>query len=350
MNRSVTFAAILVSICLIGYLLMVGRGFLLPWVIALFIWNLLNTLNNAIQSLPVLGKYLPSVLSMLLSLMVVMGFIWGLVQIVGDNVNEVIGASARYQESFKHLLGQLDQNLLSKLMSNLDKFMDELNFQKILMNVYAGFTTVASSAILIALYVSFLFVEQGVFSKKLVLLVPSSRKQKTIKKLVERTIQDTQTYLGLKTLMGLLTAVASWGIMMWIGLDFAEFWALLIFFLNYIPNIGAIIATLFPALLALIQFQTWAPCILMTSGLVTAQFIIGNLIEPRYLGRSLNLSPLVILFTLGLWGAIWGVIGMFLSVPITVMMIILFAHFPSTRPIAVLLSKDGQIEMDGVRA
>lgn len=300
------------------------------------------------QRLPLFGKYLPASVSMLLSLMVVIGFTWGLVQIVSDNVNEVIGASARYQANFKILIGHIDQNLLSKLISNLEKFMDEINFQKILLNVYGGFTTATSSAVLIGLYVSFLFVEQGVFSKKLALMVPSHDKQEVIKKLIERTIQDTQTYLGLKTLMGLLTAVASWGIMVWIGLDFAEFWAILIFFLNYIPNIGAIVATLFPALLALIQFQAWGPCVLMTSGLVIAQFIIGNIIEPRYLGRSLNLSPLVILFALGLWGGIWGIWGMFLSVPITVMMIILFTHFPATRPIAIFLSKDGQV--DGCRS
>ncbi|MDX2347148.1 MAG: AI-2E family transporter, partial [Legionella sp.] len=255
-------------------------------------------------------------------------------------------ASARYQASFKHLMGQLDQQLLSKLISNIDKFVDELNFQKILMNIYAGFTSVAGSAVLIALYVSFLFVEQSVFHQKLALLIPSPRKRKVVQNLIARTIRDTQTYLGLKTLMGLLTAIASWGIMLAIGLDFAEFWALLIFFLNYIPSIGAIIATLFPALLALIQFQTWMPFILMTSGLVVVQFIIGNILEPRYMGKSLNLSPLVILFALGLWGIIWGVVGMFLSVPITVMMIILFAHFPTTRPIAVLLSKDGKVDIE----
>ena len=345
MNRMIPFAAILVSVYLIGYLLMAGRGFLLPWVIALFIWNLLNTLNNAIQRLPLFGQYFPSMVSMLLSLLTVVGFTWGLVNIVGDNVNEVISASARYQASFKHLMGQLDQQLLSKLISNVDKFIEELNFQALLLNVYGGFTSVASSAVLIALYVSFLFVEQAIFTQKLALLVPSEDKRKVIKSLVARTIKDTQTYLGLKTLMGLLTATASWGIMAWIGLDFAEFWALLIFFLNYIPNIGAIIATLFPALLALIQFQSWMPFVAMTSGLVAVQFLIGNIIEPRYLGRSLNLSPLVILFALGLWGVIWGVMGMFLSVPITVMMIILFAHFPATRPIAVLLSKDGKIDM-----
>ncbi len=344
MNRTVTFASALISVYLIGYLLMTGRGFLLPWVVALFIWNLLNTLNNSMQRLPLFGKHLPTGISMLLSLISVTGFLWFLVHIVSNNVDEVVRASARYQASFNHLISQLDKQTLHKISINFERFVDGLNFQRMLMGVSAGFTSVASSALLIALYVVFLFVEQAMFSRKLAILVPSDNKRRVVNKLLQRTLRDTQTYLGLKTLMGLLTAVASWGIMTWIGLDFAEFWALLIFFLNYIPNIGAIVATLFPALLALIQFQAWFPFVAMTSGLVAVQFVIGNLIEPRYMGRSLNLSPLVILFALGLWGVIWGVIGMFLSVPITVMMMILLAHFPKTRPIAVMLSRDGQVD------
>jgi len=145
-------------------------------------------------------------------------------------------------------------------------------------------------------------------------------------------------------LLSLVTAIASWVIMKWVGLDFAEFWALLIFFLNYIPNIGSFVATAFPAILALIQFQSWLPFVIITSGIVSIQFIIGNIVEPRFLSKSLNLSPLVILFALSLWGAIWGVLGMFLSVPITVMMMIVFAHFDSTRAVAILLSKDGYVK------
>lgn len=346
MNRIVTFTAALISVYLIGYLLMTGRSFLLPWIVALFIWNLLNTLNNSIQRLPVFGQYLPRFMSMVLSLLVVIGCIWELVRIVGNNVDAVISASARYQDNFQFWMDKLDQKTIAKIMSNFERFMDGLNFQKILVSIYAGFTSVAGSAMLISLYVVFLFVEQAVFSQKLAMFVPSVKQRNVITKLIERTFRDVQTYLGLKTLMGLLTAVASWAIMFAIGLDFAEFWALLIFFLNYIPNIGAIVATLFPAILALIQFQSWGPFLAMTSGLIAVQFVIGNLIEPRYLGRSLNLSPLVILFTLGLWGVIWGVLGMFLSVPITVIMMILFAHFPKTRPIAVLLSRDGQVDPD----
>jgi len=119
---------------------------------------------------------------------------------------------------------------------------------------------------------------------------------------------------------------------------------MLIFFLNFIPNIGAIVATVFPALLALIQFQTWGPFIIITTGLVSLQFIIGNIIEPRFMGKSLNLSTLVIMISLSVWGAIWGILGMFLSVPITVIMMIVFAHFEATKPVAILLSQDGRIK------
>ena len=175
-------------------------------------------------------------------------------------------------------------------------------------------------------------------------LFPQSEHKKLVNNILNHIVQDTQTYLGLKTLLSLITATLSWIIMKAVGLDFAEFWALLIFFLNFIPNIGAIVATTFPALLALIQFQSWLPFIIITSGVVAIQFMIGNLVEPRFLGKSLNLSALVILFALALWGAIWGVLGMFLSVPITVMMMIIFAHFKATRPIAIMLSQDGYIK------
>jgi AI-2 transport protein TqsA len=97
-------------------------------------------------------------------------------------------------------------------------------------------------------------------------------------------------------------------------------------------------------LLALIQFNNWWPFVVITSGIVSIQFIIGNIVEPRFLSKSLNLSPLIILFALGLWGSIWGILGMFLSVPITVMMMIVFAHFEKTRPIAIILSQDGYIK------
>jgi AI-2 transport protein TqsA len=344
MNRTINYAAGFVLVWIVGYLLVLGRGLLIPFVIALFIWNLLNTINFGMQKLPVIGERLPEWLSKLLSFIVVIAMVIVLTNIITNNVNDVIEASPRYQENLMHIFNSIDQSYRIKVLASFDGFIKDLSLQRVAVNIYAVFTTLTSSAVLIALYVVFLFVEQHFFWQKMNALFPRRGHRQLVDNILMHIIKDTQTYLGLKTLLSLITATASWLIMKIVGLDFAEFWALLIFFLNYIPNIGAIIATLFPALLALIQFDSWFPFIVVTSVLVAIQFVVGNILEPRFLSKSLNLSPLVILFALALWGAMWGILGMFLSVPITVMMLIVFAHFEATRPIAVLLSQDGYIK------
>lgn len=343
MNRTITFTAGLVSVWIIGYLLIIGRSLLIPIVMAIFLWHLLNTINRGVKCTPIIGARLPAWLSMIFALLIVAGLVKILVDIITNNVNDVIEASPRYQENLLNIFNNLDQRFHIKSMININNFIKDLSVQGMLVNIYAVFTTLMSSAVLIVLYVGFLFVEQLFFKQKLNALFRQKEHRELIDNIISHIVQDTQTYLGLKTLLSLITATASWILMRVVGLDFAEFWALLIFFLNFIPNIGAIIATAFPALLALIQFQSWLPFIVVTSGIIAIQFTIGNLVEPRFLGKSLNLSALVILFSLALWGAIWGILGMFLSVPITVMMMIIFAHFKVTRPIAIMLSQDGHI-------
>jgi len=344
MNRSLSIASALIIAWIIGYLLIVGSSLLIPFVLAIFIWNLLNTLTNAINRVPIVGNYIPSSLRMLVSLVVVGILAQVLVTIITNNITDVISASSRYQENLTRILQKIDDRFHIKLLPNLDYFIGSISPQRILINLTSVFTTVTSSAVLIGLYVAFMFVEQHFFQQKINRIFKNPDHRALVVNILDHITQDTQTYLGIKTLMSLVTALASYFVMRWASLDFAEFWAMLIFFLNFIPNIGAIVATVFPALLALIQFQTWGPFIIITTGLVSLQFIIGNIIEPRFMGKSLNLSTLVIMISLSVWGAIWGILGMFLSVPITVIMMIVFAHFEATKPVAILLSQDGRIK------
>lgn len=353
MNRIVTFAAGLVIIWIVGYLLIVGRGLLIPLIIAIFIWHLLNTINNGVQRIPRVGLSLPNWVSMILSLCLVGIFCKVLIDIIGNNVTDVIAAAPKYQENLSNIFNKMDAKFHIKGFTDFNSTVRSLNLQNMVVNIYGVFSIITSSAVLISLYVVFLFIEQHYFEQKLDAFFSQAEHRRIVKNIIGHITKDTQTYLGIKTLLSLGTSIASWIIMRWVNLDFAEFWALLIFFLTYIPNIGAIIATAFPIALALIQFDSWWPFIAITSGVVAIQFIVGNLLEPRLLGKSLNLSPLVILIALALWGYIWGILGMFLSVPITVMMMIIFAHFDATRPIAVLLSQDGYIyksyeEMEGI--
>lgn len=102
--------------------------------------------------------------------------------------------------------------------------------------------------------------------------------------------------------------------------------------------------TIFPTILALIQFGSFIPFLIVGGSMAAVHFFIGSILEPWMYGRSLKLSPVIILITIAFWGSMWGIIGMILSVPITVILMIICEAFPKTRPIAVILSKDGEIE------
>jgi predicted PurR-regulated permease PerM len=131
--------------------------------------------------------------------------------------------------------------------------------------------------------------------------------------------------------------------MAWVGVDFAAFWAVMVFFFYYIPTVGSILAIVAPAVLALVQFDHLTPFLVVLLVFGTIQIVTANVVEPTIMGRTLNLSPLVVIVSLVVWGTIWGVVGMFLCVPIMVVALIVLAQFKATRPLAVLLSADGRI-------
>ena len=138
-----------------------------------------------------------------------------------------------------------------------------------------------------------------------------------------------------------MTGIISYIIMWLFSLDYAIIWAILIFILNYIPNIGSIIAVIFPVIMGLLQFGDLTTVGGLTAALGVVQLAIGNFIEPRLMGNQLNISSFVVLVALGVFGSIWGIAGMFLSVPLTVVIMIILSHFDTTRFIAVMLSGDG---------
>jgi predicted PurR-regulated permease PerM len=128
-----------------------------------------------------------------------------------------------------------------------------------------------------------------------------------------------------------------WIVLALFGVDFAAFFGLVAFFLNYIPNIGSFAAAVLRVGFAFFQFGTfWTPfwILVITNGL---DMVLGNLIEPRIMGRGLGLSPLLVFFSLLFWGWLWGIPGMILSVPLTALIRIFCQNVPPLRPVAVLM-------------
>ena len=211
----------------------------------------------------------------------------------------------------------------------------------------SSLTAFAGNVGIILVYVVFLLFEQQSFATKLDAIVTDPAKREKVRATLRRINTDVRTYIWVKAILSVATGGISYLVMRSVGLDFAAFWAVVIFLLNFIPTIGSILGIVFPTLLALVQFpDSLTPFLIVLICLGATQVITGNVVEPRMMGRSLNLSPLVIILSLAVWGSIWGVIGMFLSVPITLIAMIVMAQFRTTRPVAIMLSSDGVVSGD----
>ncbi|WP_168190404.1 AI-2E family transporter [Luteithermobacter gelatinilyticus] len=342
--RILTFAGGLGLITLIVFIMVIGRDLLVPFMIAVVIWYLIHTLSDYFQKIRLAGRSLPPKLSFALALLTMMMALVLLFDMISNNITDVKTAAPHYQENFRSLTGRFFALIGLDDQVNLNQFLSQISLAPFITNIASTMAALAGNASLILIYLLFLILEEKFFPQKLDALLKNSRYDETVRTILTHVAQDIEKYVAIKTFVSLLTGLACYVVLILVGVDYAEFWAFIIFLLNYIPTIGSLLAVIFPALLSLVQFDTFTPFVVVLVTLGTIQFSVGNILEPKLMGNSLNLSPLVVMLSLALWGSIWGIAGMFLSVPFTVILMIVFSQFPATRPVAILLSQDGYIK------
>lgn len=341
--KGLKFALGLITVFLLFFILRVGKDLLLPFAYALFLWYLINILSYFFHSLQVKGFHMPKAVAFILALGSIIGGSSIIINIISKNIQNIASGSRIYRDKLSVIVTRIFEMNGYEPPESLAVLVKDVDLSTMMSQVALGITSISAKAGLISIYLIFLFLEQKSFTRKLDALVPEPGRNAEALRIVKKIQADVRLYLGIKTLASVATGLISYVIMTWVGLEFASFWALLIFLLNYIPSVGSILATLFPSLLALMQFNLTAPFFIIAIGIMALQFLIGNIIEPRLTGDSLNLSPLVILFSLTFWGAMWGIPGAFLCVPITVVILIILSNFETTQPIAIMLSKDGKV-------
>lgn len=332
-----------ILVALVFYFLVVGQTILLPLVIAIVFWFLINLMSDAFRRISLGGNPLPKAVCYSLSFLTFFAIIWGIVELIAINISGVVRVAPVYQANLEARWDSILTFLRVEEEPTLTQFTEVIDLGEFITGLAASLTNIAANMGIILIYVVFLLLEQGNFGDKVAAMANNPQKEKRVRLLIRKINEDVKKYISIKMLTSSLTGVLSYIFMKWVGVDFAEFWALLIFLLNFIPTIGSIVATIFPALITLVQFETYTPFFVVLGGVTTIQMLIGNVMEPRLMGNSLNLSPLVILLNLALWGLVWGIPGMFLCVPLLVILMIVFSHVPQTRPIAILLSRDGKI-------
>jgi predicted PurR-regulated permease PerM len=322
-------------------LLVVGKALLVPLAIAIFIWILLGAIKSLLVRLAPGGMHVPAWLANVIGILVIVPSAYATIAVIMGQSEALAAAVPVYQTNFAAILASLKQTLNIVELPTTESLLSRLDLAAILSWVGDSVTALMSDIMLIAIYVGFLLAEEHILPAKIRHLHKDPEKAERISQLATDVSSSIQRYVGMKTIVSLLTAIVSYAVLVVVGVDFAIIWALLVFFLNFIPTIGSIVAVVFPALLTLVQFDTITPFLIVAIGLGGTQFVIGNVIEPTYVGKSLNLSSLMILLALSFWGTVWGLPGMFLAVPLMVMTGIVCAQFRGLRWIAVILSADG---------
>jgi predicted PurR-regulated permease PerM len=337
MNKNNTLLNVnltIISLVIVFYILYIWASFIIPFVIALLLaFSIISTYSfiKKIIKRPIVSFFLAVIFYIV--------FFWVIVKVINSNVTDIIDKSSFYQDQLRFLIDKNVSKFWIKEWEFYQNMWNYIDLQVIFSTMTTLITSMLSYTWIIIFYLIFILLEYKFFSKKLDLMIKDKDKKKKIFDIIYEIKHDVRSYFFIKTFVSLLTWFFSYILMKSVWLDFALFWTFIIFVLNFIPNIWSVIAVFFPVILSLVQFNDYYHFFIVFSGLVFIQMIIWNIIDPKLTWNKLNLSPLVILLALVFWWLIWGVIWAILSVPIMVILSIIFSKFEETKSIAILLSE-----------
>ena len=339
-NILIGFGAILIL-----YLLKMTANIMIPLVIALFVFIVVNPVLSRLDKMRV-----PRLISTCITLVLVIavfilfGYIFFVmvnmllqadtgipayavrVQQLDRQLSEFIAPYIEEDPATFSILAYLDINWYGVAMSSLT-------------SISGKFISIISDAMLVLLYLLFLILERQTILPKLMAALPRGKVQR-VSQMISRMNRQTSKYIFLKLIISVVTGVLFYFASVISGLDFALVWGVLAVILNFIPTIGSIVCTGGTIVMAIVQFAPdWSNVIYVAALMIGIEMVVGNIIDPKLQGVQLNISPLVILVALAIWGYIWGLAGMFLAVPLTSIIQVVCANIPSLRPIAILLSE-----------
>lgn len=335
----------LVVVCLTA-----SRDYVVPVAVATLIWFLINAVADGLAALPgVNGRLAPGV-AKALSIVLMLTAMLATGRVVAENMVS-LGQAISFEGDLSQSPFVLQVRALAARVGlegvvHPGWLLDRIGVEAWIGAALNAARSLLSDVSLVFLYVIFLLVDERFYEAKLRALAPDEVRRERIRSALRRIIQETRLYLRLMSLVSAGVAIVTYLACRAVGLEGAAFWGFLAFLLNFIPTIGSITAVALPVVFAMLTLPDWTLVVALTVALGATQFVAGEVVVPRLMGDSLNLSSFVILLALVVWGAMWGPAGMFLAIPLTVILMLIFARFEATRPLAVILSKDGRLPSD----
>jgi predicted PurR-regulated permease PerM len=312
---------------------------LTPLALALFLALMIDGFARVLQArLPGVSGRVAVPLAIVLSIAI----FGGAAVFIADNAASFAGQLVTYAPKLNGLIARVAGMFGMDVPPTITQLIQRADPASHLGEVARGLQTFVSTAAFVLVYLGFILASRRGWERKAVSLFHSREERQEAVAAFLRIRNGVEQYLWVQTVTGLMIAVASWIAMFAVGLDNALFWSILIFIASYIPVVGGIIAVVLPPVFALVQFDTlWQAGVLFVVLQAIGMFV-GNVIQPRMQGRSLNMDPIVLLLALAFWSVVWGLPGAFLSTPLTTVMMVILVQFHGTRWIAVLLSADGE--------
>ena len=329
----VTLAAVVVILA--G--LKAANSIVAPLLLALFIATITSTPINWLTS-----KKIPIALAIAVVLITIVLVLLGVGTVVIRSAEELFNNQAFYQDRFTEItigiFSTLSQWGLVTSVDDLVKLIDPAHLWSLSGQTLVGLGTALSNGFLILLVFIFVMSEGAALPSKIRRVIGKSDGEYAW---IDDFATNINRYIAIKTTVSVATGVIVTVLLFLIGVDFPVLWGLLAFLLNYIPNIGSIIAAAPAVLLAMVQLGGWHA--LATAGVyLFANILMGAFVEPKFMGKSLGLSVLIVFLSLVFWGWMFGAIGMLLSVPLTMTIKIAAETRPSTAWIGILLGPGGQ--------
>jgi predicted PurR-regulated permease PerM len=291
---------------------------------------------------------IPSFLRIIIVIFIVMAMIFMLGKLVTLNIaafqRQLPNYEAKFWEYAGYILAHFDitKEQAKEMLDSFFSHFEQKNLASIggLVQALSGsFFSFMGNLMWVMLYMGFILSEREAFTRRLIRQLGDEGAAPVLET-IARVNQSVQHYLGLKTIISLLTGVLVSAVLWLFGVDFFLLWGTLVFIMNFIPTIGSIVATIPPIAITLFQYGSISKTLMVAVLLIFIQVMVGNVLEPRIMGRGLNLSPLVVLLSLILWGWVWGIPGMLLSVPLTAAIRIGMEQLDSTRTVAALISSE----------
>jgi len=354
-----------IFISIIGFVVIVMvlkelEHIIMPFVLAYLIYFLFSPLNDFLMK-----KKIPMWGAILVDLFLIIFFFWGVIQVLIDSFSKLAQELPFYTQKLDKIIVSTaaEFGLENSFFSNfkIKNILSSLDFGGLAESFFASTVSIVSTTFLIIFF--FIFIVPGhknimeavrkryvsthikSYNKKLKKELNKSetdieneerklsseleKKEQILADTVKKITEQIQKYIVVKFLISLATAVAI-GIVLWLfNVDFIIVWAFITLILNFIPNIGSAIAVLLPTLMALVQFESFGYALLVAAISIVVQNIFGNILEPKIFGDRLGINPIVILLSLLLWGYIWGIIGMILSVPLMAIVKIIISNSDS---------------------